>query len=64
MKEKFTKTHHEIIDELGTILSHLGANSGIMAIFMSWGDGQDSKSTLEMAKGYNEKYINKKPPHQ
>lgn len=58
-KEQFSKTHYEIISELGTVLSHLKAGSGIMAIYMSWGDTMDSESTLQMAKDYNEKYIKK-----
>lgn len=66
MEEKFSKTHHKIISGLGTILSHLNANSGIMAIVMSWGDTQDSEATLEMLNDYVSKYINtnSSPPHQ
>ena len=56
MEEQFLDTHHKIISGLGTILSSLNANSGIMAIFMSWGDTQDSISTLQMLSDYIEKY--------
>jgi hypothetical protein len=58
MENEFSKEHHEIINYLGTILSKLGADSGIMSIFMSWGDTQDSASTLQCAKDYVEKYYN------
>ena len=57
MLEKFTEEHHKIISGLGTVLSHLNANSGIMAIFMSWGDTQNSEDTLEMLNDYIVKYI-------
>lgn len=56
-QEIFSETHHKIIDGLGTILSSLGANSGIMSIFMSWGDTQDSISTLDILNDYIEKYV-------
>ena len=58
MSEQFTKTHHEIINGLGTILSSLNANSGVMSIVMSWGDTQDSESTLEMLNDYIKIHIN------
>ena len=56
-KEKFSKIHHEIISEIGNVLSSLGANSGIMANIMSWGDTQDSTETLQNLKDYREKYL-------
>lgn len=61
LNEQFSEVHHKIVDGLGTILSSLGANSGIMSIVMSWGDTQDSVSTLQMLNDYIEKYIDKKP---
>ena len=66
MSEQFLETHHKIIDGLGTLLSSLNANSGIMAIVMSWGDTQNSEDTLEMLNGYIEKYLtsNKELQHQ
>jgi hypothetical protein len=66
MSEQFTETHHKIINGLGTILSSLNANSGIMAIVMSWGDTQDSEATLEMVNDYIESYLSasKQPQHQ
>lgn len=66
MEEQFTEIHHKITNGFGVIFSHLGANSGIMALIMSWGDTQDSISTLEMLEDYIEKYIepNKKLQHQ
>jgi len=60
MEEKFTEIHHQITIEFGKILSSLGANSGVMALMMSWGDTQDSESTLEMLKDYNQKYSTSK----
>ncbi len=57
MPEQFTETHHKIISGLGTLLSSLNANSGIMAIVMSWGDTQDSEDTLQMLNDYIESYI-------
>lgn len=60
-EEKFSETHHKIVDGLGTLFSHLGAGSGIMAIVMSWGDTMDSKQTLKMLEGYIEKYVKKQP---
>lgn len=57
--ENYTKTFHEIISGLGTILSSLNANSGIMAIFMSWGDTQNSEDTLIMLNDYIDRYIKK-----
>lgn len=62
--ENFSNVHHKIIDGLGTVLSGLGADSGIMSIVMSWGDTQDSMSTLEMLNDYIERYINTQPQHQ
>jgi len=53
MTEKFSKTHHEIISEIGAILSRLGANSGTMANVMSWGDTQESEATLQNLKDEN-----------
>ncbi len=48
----FSETHHQIIGQLGTILSHLKANSGIMAAIMSWGDTQNSADTLTALTDY------------
>jgi hypothetical protein len=64
LEEEFSETHHKIIEGFGALLSSLGANSGIMAIIMSWGDTQDSKNTLEMVNDYIEKYINIVPLNQ
>lgn len=55
--EQFSEVHHKIISGLGTLFSNLGANSGIMAIIMSWGDTQNSQDTLQMLNDYIEKYI-------
>lgn len=57
MSEQFTETHFKIVDALGTILSSLNANSGIMSIVMSWGDCQDSESTLEMLNDYIKQFV-------
>ena len=62
--EQFSEVHHKIIDGLGTVLSSLGANSGIMSIVMSWGDTQDSVSTLQMLNDYIEKFVSKQPQRQ
>ena len=66
MSEQFTETHHKIISGLGTLLSSLNANSGIMAIVMSWGDTQNSEDTLQMLNDYIETYVtpNKILQHQ
>jgi hypothetical protein len=66
MNEKFTPTHRQIISGIGTLLSSLNANSGIMAIVMSWGDTQDSEATLEMLNDYIKQYLEPKsqPQHQ
>ena len=55
--ENFSKIHHEIVSEIVTVLTHLGAGSGIVANVASWGDTQDSENTLDMLKGYREKFI-------
>lgn len=60
MDEKFSKIHFKIINELGTLLSHLGADSGSMANVMSWGDTQDSEATYQNLKDWNEKFAKKK----
>ena len=57
LKEKFSNVHHEIVSEIVTVLTHLGAGSGIVANVASWGDTQDSENTLDMLKGYREKFI-------
>ena len=57
MDEKFSKIHHKIISEIGTILSDLGANAGIMANVMSWGDTQNSEQTLVNLRDYREKHL-------
>lgn len=66
MNEQFTETHHKIVSALGTLFSSLKANSGIMAIIMSWGDTQNSEDTLIMLDDYIEKYVtpNKQLQHQ
>jgi hypothetical protein len=64
IEEVFSQTHHEIIKNLGYILSSLNANSGIMAVIMSWGDTMDSENTLIMIKDYVNKYINSQPESQ
>lgn len=66
MTEQFTKTHFKIVDGIGTILSSLNANSGIMSIVMSWGDTQNSEDTLQMLNDYIEKFvvINSQSQHQ
>lgn len=55
--EDFSETHHKIIGYLGSIVSSLGANSGVMAILMSWGDTMNSEQTLDMAKDYVENFL-------
>ena len=55
--EDFSEIHHKIISGLGTILSSFGAGCGIMAIFMSWGDTQNSEETLEQLTDYINRYI-------
>jgi hypothetical protein len=57
MDEQFSETHHKIISALGTILSHLNADSGIMSAVMSWGDTQNSDDTLTALADYNSKFI-------
>ncbi len=66
MKEKFSKVHHEIVSEIGDILSSCNANSGIMSNIMSWGDTQDSEDTLQCLRDYRNSYLNtnKKLQHQ
>lgn len=59
LEEKFSEIHHKIISEIGSVLSYLGANSGIMSNVMSWGDTQDSEETLQNLKDYREEYIKK-----
>lgn len=56
--EKFKSIHHEIISEIGNILSGLNADSGAMSAVMSWGDTMDSKATLNCLKDYNLKFNN------
>jgi hypothetical protein len=65
-EEKFSKVHHEIVSEIGSVLSSLGANSGIMANIMSWGDTQDSEQTLQNLKDYRESFleVNNQLQHQ
>lgn len=58
MDEKFTNIHHEIISEIGNILSSLNADSGAMSAVMSWGDTMNSKATLKSLKDYNLKFNN------
>ena len=58
MDEKFTNIHHEIISEIGNILSSLSADSGAMSAVMSWGDTMNSKATLKCLKDYNLKFNN------
>lgn len=58
MSEKFTRTHHEIVSEIGNILSSLNADSGAMSAVMSWGDTMGSKATLNCLKDYNLKFNN------
>jgi hypothetical protein len=57
MSEKFSKIHHEIISEIGTVLGSLNANSGVMSNIMSWGDTQDSEQTLKLLIDYRKKYL-------
>ena len=58
MDEKFTNIHHEILSEIGNILSSLNADSGAMSAVMSWGDTMNSKATLKSLKDYNLKFNN------
>ncbi|RFS17214.1 hypothetical protein [Emticicia sp. C21] len=53
MEEKFSEIHHQIVDELGTAFSKLGADIGLMAIVMSWGDTLESKIVLQQLQHYN-----------
>ncbi len=66
LEEKFSEIHHKIISEIGDILSHFGANSGIMANIMSWGDTQDSEQTLQNLIDYRKAYleVNNQLQHQ
>lgn len=66
LEEKFSKIHHKIISEIGDVLSSLGANSGIMANIMSWGDTQDSEQTLQNLIDYRKAYleVNNQLQHQ
>jgi len=56
-EESFSKIHHEIVSEIVSVLTHLGAGYGIVANVASWGDTQDSETTLDNLKGYREKFI-------
>ena len=58
--EEFSETHRKIVECIGAIASDLGANSGVMAIIMSWGDTMNSEQTVDMAMDYIEKFL----PHR
>jgi len=56
-EEKFSKIHHKIIAEITTVLTHLGAGSGIVSNVASWGDTQDAEETLKCLQDYRKQYI-------
>jgi len=52
---KLTDTQYEIIGELATAMSALGASSGLLAIVSSWGDTLPEIEILAMIKDWNQR---------
>ena len=51
--QNLSDTQIQIVSEIGTAVSRLGGNSGLLSIIMSWGDTMDDQSTLDCIKDYN-----------
>jgi hypothetical protein len=59
--EKLTQEQYDIINELGTTLTKLGAKSDLVSIVMSWGDTLPQEDVLSYLKEWNSK---NQPQHQ
>ena len=51
--EKLSTTHYQIINELCDSLDHLGAGSGLISIFSSWGDTLTSIEVRDILMEFN-----------